>query len=94
MLNPRSYLEDCIRFGLAEFWAAGMPWRAVNEAIDNTNFVYNVPDEGRAAFTAKTGHKWNNSQDLMFKSLSCPTCPRTIIVPWTTCTSEDMRPEE
>ena len=94
MLNPRSYLEDCIRFGLSEFWAAGMPWRAVNEAIDNTTFAYNIPESGRAAFTAKVSHTWNNVQDLMFKTLSCPTCPRVIVVPWTTCASEEMSPDE
>ena len=94
MLSPCGYLEDCIKFGLAELWAAGMPWRAVNEAIDNTNFIYDIPEKGRAAFTAKTGHKWDNSQDLMFKTLSCPTCSRVIVVPWTTCGSEDMSPEE
>ena len=94
MLNPRSYLEDCIRFGVAELWAAGMPWRAVNEAIDDTTFVYDIPDAGRTHFKATTGHAWDNSQDNMSKMLSCPTCPRLLVVPWTTCANKDMSPEE
>ncbi len=94
MLNPRSYLEDCIRFGLAELWAAGIPWRAVNEVIDNTNFVYDIPEGGRAAYTTKTGHKWDNAQDLMVKTLSCPTCSRVLVVPWTTCARDEMGPDE
>jgi hypothetical protein len=95
MLNPRSYLEDCIRFGLPEFWAAGMPWHVINEAIDNTSFAYDVPEEGKAQFTAKTGHDWSNVQDPMFKKLYCPRCYYgNQEVLWTTCANQNLGAKE
>ncbi|KAH8596636.1 hypothetical protein B0O99DRAFT_685632 [Bisporella sp. PMI_857] len=87
MLNPRNYLEDCIRFSLKNLWATGMPWQAVNAAI-NTNFSYTVPDGGIADFMAKTGHCWNNADDPLTKSIHCPRCSQALEIPWTTC-SED-----
>ena len=83
MLNPRNYLEDCVRFGLKDLWATGMPWVAVNSAID-TSFNYNVPEEGQNAFATRTGHNWLNSQDPLTKSLHCPRCTQQLDIPWTT----------
>jgi hypothetical protein len=83
MLNPRNYLEDCIRFGLKDLWATGMPWPAVNEAID-TSFNYTIPQTGMDNFTLKTGHKWNNVEDPMEKTLFCPRCQQQLEIPWTT----------
>ena len=83
MLNPRNYLEDCVRFGLKDLWATGMPWAAINQAID-TGFNYNVPQAGQDAFTQATGHSWFNSQDPMTKTLYCPRCTQKLEVPWTT----------
>lgn len=84
MLNPRNYLEDCVRFGMKDLWATGMPWTAVNEAID-TSFNYNVSGDGQDAFTARTGHSWSNSQDPMTKTIYCPRCTQQLDIPWTTC---------
>ncbi|TVY75725.1 Glycine-rich domain-containing protein, partial [Lachnellula suecica] len=84
MLNPRNYLEDCIRFGLKDLWATGMPWAAVNAAID-TSFNYNVPDEAKASFVGKTGYNWDNVDDTLTKSLNCPRCSQMLEIPWTTC---------
>jgi hypothetical protein len=83
ILNPRNYLEDCVRFGLKDLWATGLPWPAVNEAID-TNFNYNVPDDGKAAFVAATGYNWNNMEDSLTKTLNCPRCPQVNEIAWTT----------
>ncbi|KAI8208595.1 hypothetical protein K4K53_013322 [Colletotrichum sp. SAR 10_77] len=44
MLNPRIYLEDCLRYGHAELWVAGMPWAIVNAAIRGPAFEYVVSD--------------------------------------------------
>jgi hypothetical protein len=84
MLNPRNYLEDCVRFGLKDLWATGLPWPAVNAAID-TSFNYEVPDEGKKAWTAKTGRHWTNAQDSLVKNLQCPRCNQQLEIPWTTC---------
>ncbi len=61
-----------------------MPWPAVNAAID-TSFNYEVPEEGKAAFSAKTGHHWNNADDSLTKKLYCPRCNQDLEIPWTTC---------
>jgi hypothetical protein len=93
MLNPRSYLEDCVRFGLKDLWATGMPWTAVNAAID-TRFNYSAPEEAKINF-ALTGHEWENEQDPMTKILSCPRCSQDLEVPWTTCCAvEKTTPRE
>lgn len=88
MLNPRNYLEDCIRFGLKHLWASGMPWPAVNEAID-TSFKYTVPEEGKETFCNMTGLSWNNADDPMSKTLYCPRCTQKLDIPWTTCARDN-----
>jgi hypothetical protein len=84
LLNPRNYLEDCVRFGLNNLWVTGLPWPAVNAALD-TSFNYTVPEEGKATFTAKTGHAWNNAEDSLNKTFHCPRCTQQLNIPWTTC---------
>jgi hypothetical protein len=84
MLNPRNYLEDCVRFGLKDLWATGMPWSAVNKVID-TSFNYAVPEEGMALFSGLTGLRWDNADDPLDKTLYCPRCSQKLDIPWTTC---------
>lgn len=84
MLNPRDYLEDCIRTGRQELWAAGMPWDLVNRAID-ASFAYRVPNNCPAIWKAATGREWSNDQDSPKKGLNCPTCANPCSIPWTTC---------
>jgi hypothetical protein len=83
MLNPRNYLEDCIRYGLKDLWATGMPWQAVNASID-TKFNYDVPEDGVASFMRATGHNWNNADDPRTKMIICPRCTQQLDIPWTT----------
>ena len=90
MLNPRNYLEDCIRFGLKNLWATGMPWTAVNAAID-TSFNYNVTEEAKASFVGKTGHNWDNAEDSLTKALNCPRCSQMLEIPWTTCGASEKQ---
>ncbi|KAI9648029.1 hypothetical protein NHQ30_002657 [Ciborinia camelliae] len=88
MLNPRNYLEDCIRFGLKDLWATGMPWHAVNAAID-TSFNYQVPTAAKERFTKATGHHWSNALDHAAKTLNCPRCTQVLEIPWTTCATNE-----
>jgi hypothetical protein len=90
MLNPRNYLEDCLRFGLKDLWSTGMPWTAVDSAIDSS-FNYNIPEEGKANFIGKTDHNWNNADDSLNKSLQCPQCSNKLEVPWTSCGMDDAK---
>lgn len=84
MLNPRAYLEDCARAGLHDVWATGMPWRAVNSAL-NDKFNYDISKEGQQAFVVSTGLNWDNLDDSPNKSLKCPRCEEELSIPWTTC---------
>lgn len=84
MLNPRSFLEDTLRNGLTSIWATGVPWRLVNDAI-GADCSYKVSDEAKANWVARTGCDWDNTDDQLTKTLSCPYCSSMINVPWTTC---------
>lgn len=84
MLNPRSFLEDCVSAGYQALWQGGMPWRLVNESID-IKFNYVVSDECKAAWVSRTGRAWDNTDDPMSKTLRCPGCGADHEVPWTTC---------
>lgn len=88
MLNPRAFLEDTMRANLIEYWTAGMPWQAVNNAIA-TDFSENASDEAKSGWISRTGHKWLNFQDPMTKLLKCPWCKEGVQVPWTTCGTEE-----
>jgi DNA-directed RNA polymerase subunit RPC12/RpoP len=84
MLNPRVYLEDCMRYGLKEMWTAGMPWDLVSNAID-TRFNYTASEDCVRAWENITGRRWDNSEDSVTKPLKCPACSELHEVPWTTC---------
>ncbi|KAK6206810.1 alpha-ketoglutarate-dependent sulfonate dioxygenase [Colletotrichum tabaci] len=85
MLNPRIYLEDCLRYGHGALWAAGMPWPVVNQAISGATFDYVVSDACAAQWEARTSLAWRNEDDPDAKEIRCPSCPTMVSVPWTTC---------
>ncbi|OAA65590.1 alpha-ketoglutarate-dependent sulfonate dioxygenase [Niveomyces insectorum RCEF 264] len=84
MLNPRAFLEDCLRNGLDRTWASGFPWTLVDEAI-GTDFSYRVSDQTKVNWAALTGLNWDNVDDPTDKTMACPACNMSIVVPWTTC---------
>lgn len=84
MLNPRSYLEDCLRFGLKNLWTTGMPWQTVNAAI-STSFSYEVPQEAKESWLSMTGRTWDNLEDEVNEKMKCPKCANMVTIPWTTC---------
>jgi hypothetical protein len=84
MLNPRSYLEDCIRFGLVNVYSTGLPWVVVNGSID-TDFKYSTTQAAKHFFETNTGLAWDNLDGPLNKTLRCPRCTQTLDVPWTTC---------
>jgi hypothetical protein len=84
MLNPRSFLEDSMLAGLRALWHSGMPWGLIHQAID-TDFAYNVSDDGKALWCAKTGLSWENADDTLLKTMRCPRCSTMVQIPWTTC---------
>jgi len=70
--------------GLRQLWNTGLPWAAINAAIDN-KFSYNVPDDCKSNWTRRTGRSWDSADDPMVKSMQCPACNAPIQIPWTTC---------
>ncbi|KAL1880934.1 hypothetical protein Plec18167_003469 [Paecilomyces lecythidis] len=83
MLNPRAFLEDCIRNAKMGFWATGFPWGVINNCIDNNSFNYEPGDIAKKDFEEKTGLSWDNLDDPPNRSLPCPSCQRSVSVPWT-----------
>lgn len=88
MLNPRNYLEDCMRFGLRDTWYAGMPWGAVNDSI-NDNFYYEVTDAAKNKWISATDRPWSNLDEASVKSMKCPRCSTLLSIPWTTASMEE-----
>ncbi|UKZ86598.1 uncharacterized protein TrAFT101_002424 [Trichoderma asperellum] len=94
MLNPRSFFEDAIRYGLGTFWASGMPWKLIHQAID-VDFNYNVSDEAKIHWSTTTGRRWRNLKDPVTRVVKCPFCQADNEVPWTTCgVNKDAQNEE
>ena len=85
MLNPRSFLADCIRTGKMRFWGTGLPWKAISASIDNGTFEYNPGEEACQRFESQTNRAWNNLDDPPFVKLSCPRCRHKVNPHWTTC---------
>ncbi|KAL4873253.1 hypothetical protein BDV12DRAFT_182478 [Aspergillus spectabilis] len=83
MLNPRSFLEDCLRHGKISFWAAGFPWQAINACIDDQTLIYDAGREAATVFTSKTNLSWDNLEDMPSKIIPCPKCGHANSAPWT-----------
>ncbi|EKV07871.1 hypothetical protein PDIG_62120 [Penicillium digitatum PHI26] len=82
-LNPRNYLEDCIRYGRISTWATGFPWEAIDRCISNHTMEYTVSEQVQRLFEQKLNLKWNNLHDPLTKHVKCPCCGWANAVPWT-----------
>ncbi|PGH02156.1 hypothetical protein AJ79_07702 [Helicocarpus griseus UAMH5409] len=82
MLNPRDFLEDCIRMGKMSFWVTGLPWEVLNFCINNQTFDYQPPAEAAKYFRMQTGLEWENTHDSPCKSLACPRCQGQVMISW------------
>ena len=83
MLNPRDFLEDCLRQGKMKFWRTGLPWAIINDCIDNNCFEYSASDAATQLFEDRTGYKWNSLLDHPNAIIKCPLCVRELWVPQT-----------
>ncbi|KAK1820449.1 hypothetical protein LTR12_005175 [Friedmanniomyces endolithicus] len=84
MLNPRAYLEDCLRLGRMSLWHTNMPWKSVADCINSETFAYRPDNEAESLFTASTMLPYDNLADARDNAMDCPSCKTTIMVPWTT----------
>lgn len=85
MLNPRAFLEDCIRYGKIEFWRTGLPWDAVDSCINNDTLEYSGTEPARKFFETGSGLAWDSLNDPPNATVQCPKCSRKLSCPWTTC---------
>ena len=83
MLNPRDFLEDCLRQGKMRFWRAGLPWAVINSCIDNNTFEFRASDLAMERFEDKTGYRWDSLIDSPKATIDCPSCRRKLYVPRT-----------
>lgn len=88
MLNPRCYLEDCLRQGMLSLWHTGIPWSAVQNSL-NVSGTYNPGAGAKKALQANVKRHWDNLEDSSKLNIQCPNRsglkdPHTLSVPWTT----------
>lgn len=85
MLNPRAFLEDCIRYGKMKFWRTGLPWSAIDSRIDNDTLEYSGTEEAQKFFVTGSGLAWDSLNDPSTVLVQCPKCKSKMSYPWTTC---------
>lgn len=83
MLNPRSFLEDSIRYAKMSVWTSGFPFDIVDGCINDYNLEYNPGESAKLFFESKTGLPWDNLDDSPEKLVECPSCEQPVSVPWT-----------
>lgn len=84
MLNPRAYLEDCIRASKMALWNTDFPWALIDHAINLKSLEYNPGEEAVRNFTEITGRPWDNLWEPKEKRLRCLRCSHHFNVLWTT----------
>jgi len=83
MLNPRDFLEDCLRNRHLWLWKAGFPWAAV-ESCTTDDLDFTPPPDAVDLFESQTGKKWNSQNEKDYKSIPCLCCGSPCHIPWTT----------
>jgi hypothetical protein len=83
-LNPRAYLEDCIREGRMRLWHTPFPLKAVADHIDSSAYHYEVEKQAISGFTEQTGLSWDNLDGPDSANIQCHACGAQNTAPWTT----------
>lgn len=83
MLNPRTYLEDCMRAPKPSLWRTSFPWKLIYECIDDETFEYTPPVEAKHTFMRSPFIPWDWREDDSLKALTCPRCCSLVMVPYT-----------
>jgi hypothetical protein len=81
MLNPRTYLEDSVRYTRQTLWRTSFPWELIYKSIDNETLEYRPED--RLSFQQTTGYDWDLVRDEGLAKIKCPKCVITNQIPWT-----------
>lgn len=83
MLNPRCFLEDCIRYAKMSTWHTGFPFEPVNACINDTTLEYITDPKGHQAFERQVRSKWDNLDNPLNKEIQCIRCKKMNSVLWT-----------
>ena len=83
MLNPRSFLEDCILQNKMTLWHAGFPWAEVDACIDSETFLYTPKTGSIEKFEAATSRAGENMHDPPVRQVPCPNCDSILNCAWT-----------
>ena len=86
MLNPRAYLEDCLRYGRMALWHTRFPWKTAVTCVDSKTFIYDVSQDAKSLFEGATNTTWDNLASTQPKRLWCTSCDNELHTAWTTCT--------
>lgn len=73
MLNPRCFMEDCMRFTKLDFYATPFPFQHVDPCIDTVTFDYLPTDRARSHWEHATNLRWDNLHDPPVKTITCPS---------------------
>jgi hypothetical protein len=82
------YAQDCLRHNYGGIWSAGLPWALLDAALvirSPVGSLLHVSEQCKLNWTERTGRAWDNRDDPAAKTLKCPACPQTNVIPWTTC---------
>lgn len=82
-LNPRNFLEDCLRYGKMRFWRTGLPWAAIDSCINNETFQFTPTAAAIMNFERGTGYPWNSLDETSAARVGCPMCNQVHFVPLT-----------
>ena len=74
LLNPRNFLEDCLRLNMMPLWYAGFPWHLVSTAINDQTFEYSPDVDATSHFEQLTGLNWDNLHDPGTRKITCGGC--------------------
>ena len=81
-LNPRNFLEDCLRFGKIRLWHTGLPWGVINSCIQANEYKFVVPESTKQQFERIVGEPWENEDMPDTLQIPCPACQASNRVPW------------
>lgn len=90
MLNPRAYLEDCMRLNKKTLYGTPFPWEAVFTAIDDHTFTYNPDEAAKEKWQERIKRPWDPLEDEQLKELACPKCEKILSLPWSQPPTDPM----
>ena len=89
-LNPRNFLEDCLRFGKLRLWRTGMPWNVINSCIKGNDLELIVSETTKKRFEGVIGEPWEMEDMPDTLEILCPGCANSNRVQWTEVNSAVM----